>query len=330
LDNVHLERCPNCRGRLLYDGSEAVCVQCDQRYPVHVGIPDLRWPRPPDGGELCALSVALLERYATSSFDEMVAFEIESLSAPERLKKGYLAYRLQAVERGARFERMFREGLDRQFQLPGRNAAIDLGCGSGASLPSLAAGFESVWGVDPYLPDLILGRKLCEECGLENVHLAQARGQNLPFEDGVFDYARALNVIEHLFDVEIVLSEVVRCLGAMGCFCGDSRNRFDPLLPEPHVKLRWVGFWPRRLMPWYVRTFRHAEYGGVHLLSLPELRRHMRMAFGERYAVMPSRPFAYGYGEWLDRLVTRVGRYPWLSRALLWVYPSYFVLAQRM
>lgn len=301
---------------------------CEQRYPVRMGIPDLRWPRPVDDRDTVALTAELMRRYSADSLDDLVTLEIESLTAPSRLKEGYLVYRLEAVERGRRFERMFQDALRAHFRVPGYEAAVDLGCGSGASLPSLAADFRCVYGVDPYLPDLVLARKLCEEYDLGNVFLVQALGQNLPFESDVLDYVRALNVIEHLFDVDRVFQEIVRCLRSMGCFCGDSRNRYDPFLPEPHVRLRWVGFLPRRLMPVYVRIFRRAEYKGVHLLSLAELRQHLRRAFGSRFAVALAKPSAYGYAPRLDRLVAELGRRPLLGGLVFRVFPSYLALAQ--
>lgn len=322
-------RCPSCRGRLRYDDPGIVCVECEQRYPVHLDIPDLRWPRPP-GKEVSDLALGLIERYYSSSFADLVTFEIESLSATGQLKQTYFTYRLAAVERGTRLERMFRECLDRHFQVPGNAAAFSIGCGSGASLPSMAEDFACVCGVDPFLPDLVLARKLCEELGLDNVLLAQAVGQHLPLHTEVFDYASAQNVIEHLVDVESVLHEVRRVLKPMGCFCADSRNRFDLFRPEPHVDLRWVGFWPRRLMSWYVRRFRGMDYKGIHLLSLRDLRYVLRRSFGERWLVTLPDPTAYCYSAQWDRAFARFRDYPLLHTLSLQFFPSHLALAQAL
>jgi len=326
---AHVEqvlRGPCCGVRMRYGESEIACVKCDQRYPVRLGIPDLRWPRP--DRELPELAQRLIERYSDSSFAELVNFEIGSLSVTDRLKQVYQTYRFTAVERGAHLERMFWEHLSRHFQLPGRGAALSMGCGSGASLPAMSREFGTVYGVDPFLPDLILALKLCEEYGLENVVLIQAVGQNLPFASGVLDYASGQNVIEHLSDVEGVLHEVRRALRAMGCFCADSRNRFDLFLPEPHVRLRWVGFWPRRLMPGYVRVFRGVNYDGIRLLSLQELQRALRRSFDERWVLTLPNPSAYGHSARWDRILAKIRDYPVLRGLLLQFFPSHLVLAQ--
>jgi len=309
---------------------DITCAECDQRYPVHLGIPDLRWPRPLDEATSLTLAAGLIERYPSSSFADLVTFEIESLPTTKQLEQEYLAYRLTAVGRGVRLERMFREHLGRHFQLPGHALAIDIGCGSGASLPSLAQDFNCVWGIDPFLPDLILARKLCEERGLNNVLLAQAVGQHLPFGREAFDYARGQNVIEHLLDVESALHEVRRVLKHMGCFCGDSRNRFDLFLPERHVNLRWVGFWPRRLISWYVRTFRKVDYKGIRLLSLGELRRCLIKSFEQQFLVTLPDPSAYGYSPKWDRAITRLSSSPILYGFLSWFFPSHLALAQAL
>jgi len=310
------------------DAQEFVCQRCGQAYRVQLGIPDLRWPPGVDQASTRSLAAGLMARYPYSSFDQLVDYEIGALRAPARLKNGYLEYRLNAVTRGGHFERMFRRAVDEHFGLPGYGLALDLGCGSGASLPHLARDFRQVWAIDPFLPDLILAQKLCKEHDLRNVRLVQASGQRLPFGDSVFDYVRALNVIEHLLEVEEVFREVARCLVSGGCFCGDSRNRLDPFMPEPHVKLRWVGFWPRSLMPWYVRTFRKADYRGVHLLSLAELRRYLRKVFGAQSKVTLALPSAYGYAARLDRVVARLEVWPIVSKLLYWVFPSYVAVAQ--
>ena len=234
------------------------------------------------------------------------------------------------MERGVRLEYMFWRCLSRHFQLPGHAIALSIGCGSGSSLPALAEDFKWVCGFDPFLPDLILARKLCEERGLGNVMLVQAVGQHSPFVSQVFDYVSGQNVIEHLVDVEDVLREIRRVLKSMGCFCADSRNRFDLFFPEPHVNLRWVGFWPRHLMSWYVRKRRGVDYRGVRLLSLRELRWALLQSFGERWVVTLPNPSAYGYHAQWDRVLSKCRNYPVLRDLLLQFFPSHLVLAQAM
>jgi SAM-dependent methyltransferase/uncharacterized protein YbaR (Trm112 family) len=320
--------CPNCRGGLATNASGIRCLGCDQQYEIRFGIPDLRWPPATPDGRALALAAELLKHYDRSTFGELAAFAVESLPAPDDLKAEYLTYRARAIQRGESFERMFRAKLAENFRLPATGLAMDIGCGSGASLPAIARDFDRVCGVDPYLPDLVLARKLCDEQGIANVLLVQGVAERLPFKDGIFDYVRGQNVLEHLPDVEQALIELKRVLKRGGCFCGDSRNRFDLLLPEPHVKLRWVGFLPHRWRQRYVRAVRRIDYQGVFLLSLADLCRVFGNVFADNFVVTLSDPSVYGYSSRYDQIIAQFTKYRALSKLLAWFFPSHLVLAQ--
>lgn len=304
------------------------CAACGRSFPSTLGIPDLRWPAARDDPVVTGLVRILLDRYPTTGFRDLVALEIAALTPPARLGEIYLDYRVNGLERGQRIERMFRASLSDHFSLPGRGLALDVGCGIGANMASIARDFGRVLGIDPYLPDLILAHKFFQEQGVANVVLVQAMAQALPFADGVFDYTSAQNTIEHLFDVQEAFAEIRRTLRPGGCFCGDSRNRFDLLTPEPHVQLRWLGFLPRRLMPLCARLFRNMEYKTVRLLSLCELRHYLRGTFGEQHRVTFPAVSAYGQSRQWDGLLDLIERIPFLNAVVLFFFPSHLALAQ--
>ena len=85
----------------------------------------------------------------------------------------------------------------------------------------------------------------------------------------------ATSVIEHVRCPESVLKAVRETLTPEGVFVFDSPNRYDMVDPEPHVGVRFVGFWPRYLQEPYVRLVSGQEYRGKRLLSLRELVRHL-------------------------------------------------------
>ena len=223
---------------------------------------------------------------------------------------------------------MFLQQMKDQFALPDQMVALDIGCGVGTSSVALHQGFEVVIAIDICLPSLLIARKFFEEQRVKNIVLSQAYAQRLPLLEQVVDYSVAQNVIEHLFMVEETFRDIRRVLKPGGCFCGDSRNRFDLFLPEPHVQLRWVGLWPRRLQPWYVWRWRRMPYQTTYLLSLRQLRQFARAVFGSSVRIVFPLSKAYGRdGRW-DGLIKMLNRIPVLNQILLAIFPSHLLIMQ--
>jgi ubiquinone/menaquinone biosynthesis C-methylase UbiE len=270
----------------------------------------------------------MLALYPTATFKELAVVRFQGSQTPEQLLSVYRGYHASLQERGAHMVHMFRQRLATSYRLPGQKLALDIGCGVGTSITALAQEFEWVLGLDPFLPNLLLARKFFQERGIENVILVQAYAQHIPLRDDCADYAVAQNVIEHLLDVEPAFHELRRVLQPGGCFCGDSRNRFDLFFPEPHAKLRWVGFFPRWLQPWYVRKFRDIPYSTTQLLSLGELQGLARRAFGKSARVVFPFVSAYGQSPRWDEMIDLVERIPAIRTAVLAVFPSHLLLAK--
>lgn len=320
--------CPNCRGSL--DLENGYCEYCQISFPKTLEIFDLRWPFPTGANRKeAALTAVLLERYQKATFKELLELRFVNYGAPEPIKAVYRDYHSTFIDRGQRMLDMFAQRMnDYNYELPGYEVALDLGCGIGASSVTLATRFKLVIGLDPFLPNLILGQKLIQERGIKNIVFVQGYAQNLPLRSNILDYAVAQNVIEHLFDVEPAFLELRRTLKTKGCFCGDSRNRFDLFLPEPHAQLRWVGFWPRKLQPWYVYRFKGKKYSTAYLLSLSELKRSAQQTLGRSTRVMFSLGAAYGRSSKWDNLLKKIETIPLLSDVGLFFYPSHTLIAQ--
>jgi ubiquinone/menaquinone biosynthesis C-methylase UbiE len=326
-----LLRCPGCQGRL--EGGR--CVGCGAAFASRFGILDLRWPRL-SRAEVEAEEASfaeILEGCEACSFEELSArvrrhhFKDLSESLTEKLKDRAASM----DDLGQRMVDMFDDKVSEHYGRPEGRAALDVGCGYGTATVVLARRFECVIGFDPYFPVLLLARKFLEGHGVGNVVLVQAYAQKIPLKDAAVDYAVAQNVIEHLLEVEPALHEVSRVLRPGGRFCGDSRNRFDLFFPEPHVKLRWVGLFPRGLQPWYVRRCRGVSYADWHarLLSWWELRRSARRGFGHSTRIVLPLASAYGQPPGLDRWIRRIDGVPVLRDLVLLVYPSHLLLGQK-
>lgn len=318
-------QCPACSGQL----NHTQCNDCSTVYPETLGIVDLRWPLAPLTKEDAETVPQLISQFNKSDFARLVELRFKHTSAPKEFLHIYQKYQSSMYDRGYSMIKMFRQRLQDFFQIPDDFLALDLGCGVGTSSAVLASQFKWVIAVDPSLSDLILAKKYFEEQEIQNVVLVRSAAQNLPVRSDVVSFAVSLNVIEHLFDVQSALVELNRVLKQGGCFCGDSRNRFDPIFPEPHAQLRWVGFWPRRFQPWYVKKLRNVSYSSSYLLSFFELQKYARATFGKSYTIVMPLVSAYGHSTQLDEITRALEKLPLLRNLAIFFFPSHLLIAQK-
>jgi ubiquinone/menaquinone biosynthesis C-methylase UbiE len=251
------------------------------------------------------------------------------ISINEELLKRYDRYNQTLQERGYQFHRMFKCRLERYLVSPHLGTVLDIGCGTGAGTVVLAAESRHVVGLDIHLPSLIVAKKHIESQGLSNVTLVRGSALRMPFSSETFDYAMAINVLEHIFEPSAMLSEVLRVLTAGGVFGGDSRNRFDLFFPEPHVKLRLVGFLPRSWMAPYVRWRRGVSYNNTWLLSYGDLQHALRAVLDHEWHIVMPDVRAYGFPEWVGWLGEWVDRIGLLRSLFIRLSPTHLVLVRR-
>lgn len=121
-------------------------------------------------------------------------------------------------------------GADRTGQ-----RVLDVGCGVGQVLARLLEQGCEAHGVDVSAPNIERARKVCDRCQLYD-------GRKLPFADGYFASAGALNVLEHVDEPETFLGELTRVVQPGGRVVVSSPNFFRALgFRDYHPKMRGIG-----------------------------------------------------------------------------------------
>lgn len=271
-------RCPTCRGELddHRDEEELLeCRACHQRYPVLMGIPDLRTFADPYIGieEDHAKGLTLADQLHSSTFAELVEFYYRNTSVvPPNHAKQYTRGLMAAEARAG----LALDGWDRAIrQVPsaGVMRTLEIGCGTAPLLVAASARFSLLVGIDLAFRWLVVAKKRLLEAGLD-IPIVCACAEALPFPDGYFHRVIAESSLEHMKDHRQVLKECRRVLVPGGYICVATPNRWS-WGPDPQVGVPAGGYWPKSILDVYVR-----RQGGIppqrNLLSSRVLTRLLR------------------------------------------------------
>jgi 2-polyprenyl-6-hydroxyphenyl methylase/3-demethylubiquinone-9 3-methyltransferase len=118
------------------------------------------------------------------------------------------------------FTRVLRDlGVD-----PAGKTVVDIGCGGGLFAEEFARMDARVIGVDPSTSSLDTARPHAVAAGL-SIDYRTGVGEKLPLEDGSVDIACCVDVLEHVSDLDAVISETARVLKTRGVYLFDTINR---------------------------------------------------------------------------------------------------------
>lgn len=320
--------CPLCKGELDPERDAYLCRRCSRRYPVVLGIPDLRvYPDP-------HLSIAedhdkgrkIAEHAPGRGFADLLQFywdHVAKAPPPVGLRRRFIRHVLDDDSRAARLPLGERGG----------HACLDVGCGASALAVILRARFERVFATDIGFRWLVLERKRLDEAEAPAA-LVCCCADYLPFRDRAFDLVSAVSLLEHTADAAAVVTDCARVVHDGGNLFVATTNRFS-VAPEPHVRIWGLGFLPRRWMPRVVRWRRGLPYDKFHLLSFAELRRLLeragfaRLSFSLPEIRREDLDAASGVERAGARLFERIARVTALHPLLLRLAPLVQVLATR-
>lgn len=116
--------------------------------------------------------------------------------------------------------------FDRLIDWQGKDV-LDLGCAGGFMAEAMAKRGANVTGIDPASDAISAARQHAKAEGLR-IGYDVGVGEALPYESASFDAVVCVDVLEHVVDPNMVLSEVFRTLRPGGLFLFDTINR-NPL-----------------------------------------------------------------------------------------------------
>lgn len=101
---------------------------------------------------------------------------------------------------------------------------LDVGCGGGLLSECFAASGATVTGVDLSRSSLVAAKRHGDTRDLA-INYVNATGERLPFPDSSFDAVVTADFLEHVRDLDSVISECARVLKPSGRFLYDTINR---------------------------------------------------------------------------------------------------------
>ncbi len=169
------------------------------------------------------------------------------------------------------------DALARRVDLRG-GRLLDIGCGDGAYTVRLAGGFSSVDAIDVQDGPLALFRARIEGTpAAGHFTLSEMSAAKLDYPDDTFDVVTAIEVLEHVAELDQALEEIRRVLRPGGRFAFSTPNRWFPF--ETHGFIyRGRRYPPARapFLTWIVPL--HRRLADARTFTAAELRRRLTAA----------------------------------------------------
>lgn len=189
---------------------------------------------------------------------------------------------------------------------------LDVGCGNGSYTTEMAHGFDEVHGIEIETDRLDdFRRNLARLANPEKFTLAEMSAEELAYPDGYFDVVTAIEVIEHVVDIEQASREIFRVLKPGGAFLITAPNRWFPV--ETHSFMirgreRNSKKWP--FVPWIKPL--HRRISTARNYRPHDLRRLLTpIGFIERGGDYLMPPFErWGPGRYLKPVSEAMGKTP--------------------
>jgi 2-polyprenyl-3-methyl-5-hydroxy-6-metoxy-1,4-benzoquinol methylase len=163
----------------------------------------------------------------------------------------------------------FEQEMDAMLGKARPQSIVDIGCGEGVLTERWATSLDRpVVGVDLDDPKL---RAEWERRSRPNLRFVAGTADRLPFEDGEFDAATAIEVLEHVPDPETVLAEMARVAERWLLVSVPREPLWRALNLARGAYVRDLGNTPGHLNHWSKRSFAHlvGRHGEIVELRSP-------------------------------------------------------------
>lgn len=136
---------------------------------------------------------------------------------------------------------------------------LDIGVGSGIITSGLGEKSKKTIGVD----------RVDERIEKKHFDFIIVNSESLPFDDESFEVVVSNHIIEHTPDAKKHLEEIYRVLKKGGiCYLATPNKYFI----DPHFRLPFIGFLPRKASNWIVKTIRKREFD-IFPLGMGDIRK---------------------------------------------------------
>jgi 2-polyprenyl-6-hydroxyphenyl methylase/3-demethylubiquinone-9 3-methyltransferase len=162
--------------------------------------------------------------------------------------------------------------------------ALEVGCGGGFLCEEIARMGFDVTGIDPSKASIKTAENHANACGLD-IRYEVGSGEALPYDDCTFDIVFCCDVLEHVRNVQKVISEISRVLAPGGTFFYDTFNRtFFSKLVAIDISQSWKrwAFAPPGLHVWEMF---------IKPSELKKILAQSSLVFKEHTGLMPNAPF---------------------------------------
>lgn len=351
--------CPYCHGSLNFQNSHYICLTHGEVGRERLGFPD--FTRHPfalptaGGGEVDLLKdervcEELLRRAPGASFDTYRNIELTAGEKKKSSLSSFFVNRFHAQYAKIEFEAENRHGIAMLEKvraqlamtggrLPIDGVALEAAGGHGRFIEGFRDHFKGVVFVDCSLINLVMAKALAEEAGLDNIVFVRADVTFLPFKDGSFAFIHENNVIEHVYDPRLMISEAWRVLSETGVYVVLSPNAF-PITPEPHFGFPLFRVFPKVIRRYLIKLTRGiTSEVGTDLRSLRELRAYfVDLKIEASVIFLPPRLTSIARSTGLRRAIQKCLEVPLLQKIvlgtangpLLSIMPYHLVVAQKI
>lgn len=162
---------------------------------------------------------------------------------------------VRALSHGAKSSNKGERGITKRLEALARltplagERLLDIGCADGTYTRRLAQGFLSVDAIDIEPERLADFRHSLTR--MEQIRIHDMSASDIGFRDGSFDMVTAIEVLEHVADLDGTLAEVHRVLRPGGRFCVTTPNRWFPFETHgPVIAGKRRRSWVAPGLPW--------------------------------------------------------------------------------